>query len=264
MKRTTYIIIGLIVLPFVLVFVGACMLRFFGEKWESDTWIEASESTPVVELPVPAFYKIMLLGDGNAYIENSNGLDVVSDSTYSVSYPETWGEYISAEVADGVLRLSLGLPEGFKETYASLRGASVVVKVPKVASIGRESGGWSGALSVSGFNQKAMDVSYGYSNAFFACEIDSLSISSPRNEWRWTLSCTDSRLGSVNVAGCHNIDISTYGSGRIDTFAWAPRGDGYFETTINKANVGSFLWQPSDGQTIRFHTNKAATFTFDR
>lgn len=141
MKKTTYIILGIIGtwLLLVTIILGIISLngRPYGEP-NQDPYTDMSGEKAVIELD--PFDKVVFIANVNletSYDESDDyfhGVEIRQSDSYSVVYAEAWADGFKYEIADSTLTITLKKPNDF-DRFRGVTGDPIVIYTPRIVSV---------------------------------------------------------------------------------------------------------------------------------
>ncbi len=266
MKKTTYIILGLIAASFVVYTVFILFYFTTEAKRLTNNLVMSHDLCHVNEMP--AFNAVELsLADAIRISAKDNisdqdmldGFKIIHSDGYSLSYSQSWGDNLTWAVADSVLKITISCQEGYEKVYVD--NFNLVITMPKIDAATLTSGDSGFTTVIDGFVQDSLSL-----NSVSELEIDNSRIG--KIEYNYVDNPTIKLLGSTictfDARGEYDINVFTY-DGSIDTLNWhATQGHAY-STMLYKAVVNHFNWIPEhEAATLQFHTNHQIHIDIDQ
>lgn len=259
MKLTSKIIIGLLALPFAAVIVGAIILVTFGIRDGNEHTIKARSYTSAQLAP---FSEVKLIKDNDIWYGGNTTLSIDCDSAHTITYPAEWSDYLTPEVIDGVLTITLNAHDA---SYIYLDEGAITITAPAISQVN----GSHNAGTINGFDQQRLTLNTVDGWSFDNCRIDSLTIEHPTLSSGYiVLSFNDTYAKELAIKSFSRINLFTSGTGRIDNCTWMPDStQNYtdFNTYVKEANIGSMQWIPAnDKQTFNLESKQQTSITFQK
>lgn len=233
MKKTTYIIIALAVLPLILVFLSPFIFLLYAEK-EGDRHIALSEI--MTQDQTLAFDRVTI-GIGS-YLGMTDKMNFVvrKGDAHRVIFPENISDFISYDVKDSNLHVDFNNADDYYRFF--IGDTLLIIETPEIKSVGSD---LSQRLIIDGFKLRSEEINFGGSIWLNNCDIDSLSLNDA-----YFLRLNDSHVSLADVSTSKQFETATF-DGRIDSLVITSHQYGS-EFTYNDANIGHIRLNPDHGR----------------
>lgn len=255
LKTTSYIIIGLVILPFVVVLFTPVFIKLFTRPLTPDEeyWREIYKTVELGEMGQPQvlqpFVSIEL--DCRLYCDEAEPLvlNITKSDNCSIAFAEGLEDIFTANVEDGVLKIDLR-----EDVSRYFEGTNFLnITMPQINKLDCYFSN-EGYLNLHGFQQESMEILHPHQLFFYDCQIDTVDFKNVEY-----INLFDSKIGSFKL----DNEFSTYIYGKDSQIgiinAWAKRSD--YELELQMDGVGQVQLFPGD-YSIDFECNKPYTITF--
>lgn len=265
MKKSTYALIAIVALPFLLLTIFLLIFR-------EPSRYSHSDYTPIVQEPetitgsqtarsVAAFTAIKIECDNLDY---SRLLRVkLGTDTHSVSMAQGWDKYVQYSVSDSTLLISIA-----DNNFIDFRNCSpIIISAPAIKSINNDSNfqltlcGTAGALSIKSYPDLWLE----------GATISSISLDATDDEGdakvTFDIYLTASTLGTFQLATARNLNVNFQGDGinRIDNITFEPSAasaDYIHDVTLPAGFHGTFATTGTQ-KNVRVQTSSPVTLNID-
>lgn len=249
MKKTSYIIIALVVVPFILALTSPFWIRLYiyGEDKRDSHWIEASAERITEE--TASFNNVEFDKYGRIFLSGNTNLIIRKGDKPKVSCAENIADYVSYTIVDNTLTIKFLLED--EDDYKHIYGETVmIIETPSIDSV---TGVGPRSLTMAGFDIAKATIDFDSNTYISHCNIDSLFITNAQS-----LSLTNSKIGYASAITSANLGVETNDS-RIETMKVST--DSHMRCDISDTNIGAIQLDPN-GNNIDLTFNKPITIDY--
>lgn len=235
MKKTTYIIIALVILPLALVFLSPFILMLYGEQDDTDILILTSEMKTI---GTDSFDRVNIGAEQRLIPTSDQNIVVRHGEACRILVPENLKPLVSCSVDSGYLTLSItNSTDGIRFISGD---TLLIIEAPSVKSIAtqmiRDS-----RLVMDGFDQSCCDIDFEGTVVLNNCRMASLSLSDPS-----MLRLKGSHIVTTDAHSYKSLGVVT-SDARIDSLLFS--AEEYSpELDYSDANIGVLRLDPRNGQ----------------
>ncbi len=249
MKKTSYIIIALVIVPFVLALTSPLWLKLFIDENSNreSHWIEAS--TYMVSEDIDTFSSINIERLGHIYLHDETNVIIRKSNASRIHLADNIAEYISYDFEGETLTINITLLDDsdYKHIYGK---TMMIIETPAIDSITAEA---LENITLEGFDNATASIDSDADTHFINCRIDSLTLKNSTN-----LILDNSKIGYASVMTSVNFGVVT-DSSRID--AIKIDCDDRMRCDITETNIGTIQLEPNSNN-IDLSINRPITIEY--